>query len=200
MPCCAHARRRIDFDKDASPMASSSESGLSVSIPRLLPSNDSDRHADAKRVRVNGCRFAIGRERFRVDGVTYGPFEPDRNADQFPDRPTVRRDFQQMKSLGITAVRTYHVPPEWLVDAAAENEIRVFLDVPWPKHICFLDNRSARQAARNAVARAAAMSAKNPAVMAVSVCNEVAPDIVRWYGHRRVERFLGELVTLAKQA
>jgi glycosyltransferase involved in cell wall biosynthesis len=132
--------------------------------------------------------------------VTYGPFAPDRNGDQFPDRPTVRRDFEQMKSLGITAIRTYHVPPEWLLDSAAERDIRVFLDVPWPKHICFLDNRTARQSARAAVQRAAAISAKNSAVMAVSVCNEIAPDIVRWYGHRRIERFLGELVAIAKEA
>src|SRR5205085_12132206 len=35
---------------------------------------------------------------------------------------------------------------------------------------------------------------------AYSVGNEIPPDIVRWYGARRVERFLAELCDVAKQA
>src|SRR5205085_3484192 len=34
---------------------------------------------------------------------------------------------------------------------------------------------------------------------AYSVGNEIPPDIVRWYGARRVERFLAELRDVAKQ-
>ena len=36
--------------------------------------------------------------------------------------------------------------------------------------------------------------------MACSIANEIAPDIIRWHGARRVERFLGELCDVAKQA
>src|SRR5262245_34548034 len=43
-------------------------------------------------VAVDGLRFRRGGDRFRVQGVTYGPFAPSENGVQFPARETVRRD------------------------------------------------------------------------------------------------------------
>src|SRR5262249_43052083 len=40
----------------------------------------------------------------------------------------------------------------------------------------------------------------HPCVLAYSVGNEVPPNIVRWHGTRRVERFLGDLAGVARQA
>jgi glycosyltransferase involved in cell wall biosynthesis len=150
---------------------------------------------------VDGCRFrdAAGRP-FRVHGATYGPFAPDDCGDQFPPRAQAARDFRQMRGMGITTIRCYHVPPDWVIDLAAQSGLRVFLDVPWPKHLCFLDTRETRRAAMTAVRKAADLSARHPAVLAVSVGNEISPDMVRWYGHRRVERFLARLVGIARDA
>lgn len=152
------------------------------------------------RVTVDGCRLAVAGRRFRVQGVTYGPFAPDADGHQFPAPARVVEDFRLMAEAGINAVRTYHAPPEWFLDLADEAGMRVFVDVPWRKHLCFLDSPEARKESREAVRRAARLSDRHPAVMAVSVGNEISPDIVRWYGHRRVEKYIRELAAVAKDA
>ncbi len=44
------------------------------------------------------------------------------------------------------------------------------------------------------------MGATFPAIQAYSIGNEIPPDVVRWHGAKRVERFLRELMDVAKQA
>jgi GT2 family glycosyltransferase len=151
------------------------------------------------RVRVEGKFFARGGERIRVRGVTYGPFEPGADGQPFPRRSTVLDDLARMRAAGINSIRTYRTPPAWMLDLAGEQGVSVLLDVPWPKHVCFLDSEEARASARRAVRNAAAHSCGHRALLAYSIANEVPPDVVRWHGARRVERFLGELVDVAKQ-
>jgi GT2 family glycosyltransferase len=40
----------------------------------------------------------------------------------------------------------------------------------------------------------------HPCVLAYSICNEIPANIVRWYGARRIQRFLAELADVARQA
>lgn len=91
------------------------------------------------RPRVDGKFFARGQQRLRVCGVTYGPFAPNVDGEPFPARGLVAADFEQMRSLGINAIRTYHLPPEWLLALAEEHSLFVLIDVPWAKHLCFLE-------------------------------------------------------------
>lgn len=109
-----------------------------------------------ERVAVEGLRFRRGGDRFRVQGVTYGPFAPDENGVQFPAAETVRRDFAQMHRIGINAIRVYHAPPGWMLELAEERGICVLIDVPWSQHVCFLDSRQAQHEARHAVQSAVA--------------------------------------------
>ncbi|HKB04603.1 MAG TPA: glycosyltransferase, partial [Gemmataceae bacterium] len=51
-----------------------------------------------------------------------------------------------------------------------------------------------------AVRRAAERGRKHGCVLAYSVGNEIPPNIVRWSGARRIERFLAELADVARQA
>jgi hypothetical protein len=104
-----------------------------------------------------------------------------------------------MRTVGINSIRTYHSPPEWLLDLAGAHGVAVLLDVPWPKHICYLDSREARAAARQAVKHAAQHARGHRSVLAYSIGNEIPADVVRWHGVRNVERFLAELVDVAKQ-
>ncbi len=152
------------------------------------------------RVRLDGKFFTRAGQRLQVQGVTYGPFAPDSDGHQFPARRRVRDDFVAMAEAGINAIRTYHVPPDWLLGLADERGINVFIDVPWRKHLCFLDSREARGEAREAVAAAAERGLGHPCVLAYSIGNEVPADVVRWHGARRVERFLAELTDVARQA
>jgi GT2 family glycosyltransferase len=153
----------------------------------------------AERVRVDGIRFARGARRLHIQGVTYGPFAPNAQAQPFPNPEQVAEDFALMRAGEINALRTYHVPPTCLLDKADEHQLSVFVDVPWPKHLCFLDCASLRAEARDAVRRAAKHVQNHSCVLGLSIGNEVPADVVRWHGARRVERFLAELSDAVKQ-
>jgi len=152
-----------------------------------------------QRVRVDGKFFRLGRKKFHLKGVTYGPFAPDAEGCTFASREQTARDFQQIRQLGANLVRTYYVPPRWFLDLAEDHGIKVFVDVPWPKHLCFLDDARRRDDARRTVDEAVARCGKHPAVFAFSVVNEIPPDIVRWSGVAAVEKFIDELVDVAKK-
>src|SRR5689334_11212513 len=73
------------------------------------------------RPRVAGKFIFLGDEKFYIRGVTYGTFRPNADGGPFPERETVERDFQMMALNGLNSVRTYTVPPRWLLDLAQEN-------------------------------------------------------------------------------
>jgi len=153
----------------------------------------------SQRVRVDGKFFRVGEKKFHVKGVTYGPFAPDAEGCTFASQEQTVRDFKQIRELGANLIRTYYVPPQWLLDLADEHELKVFVDIPWPKHLCFLDNPQRREEARRTVDSAVASCQKHPAVFAFSVVNEIPADIARWSGTQAVEKFIDELVDVAKK-
>src|SRR5262249_1214595 len=103
------------------------------------------------RWRVDGKYFARGNERVRSRGVTYGPFAPTAEGQPFAAPAQVVEDFARMRAGALNTIRTYHLPPEWLLQLAEEMALGVFLDIPWPKHLCFLESRQAQSDARSAV-------------------------------------------------
>jgi glycosyltransferase involved in cell wall biosynthesis len=150
------------------------------------------------RVTVDGKFFRLGEAKFHPRGVTYGPFEPDATGSGFASPEQTASDLLMIRELGANLVRVYFVPPRWFLDLALANELRVFVDVAWNQHVCFLDDASCRAAATEAVVAAAQACAHHPAVFALSVVNEIPADIVRWSGSTRVGEFIDELVCLAK--
>lgn len=151
-----------------------------------------------EKVRVDGKFFHDGTRRFSPKGVTYGPFAPDEQGDCFGAPTQVRADFARIIELGANVLRVYCVPPRWFLDLAAEHRLRLLIDVPWTHHRCFLDHAVTRAAARHAVETAAKTCGAHPTVFALSVANEIAPDIARWSGPKRVAAFIDELIGLAK--
>jgi len=87
------------------------------------------RHAPS-RVRVAGKFLFVGQENLRPR-VTYGPFRPGADGCEFHDPQTVGRDFALMAANNINTVRTYTVPPVWLLDLALKYNLRVFVGLPW---------------------------------------------------------------------
>jgi glycosyltransferase involved in cell wall biosynthesis len=148
---------------------------------------------------VDGQAFALGGQRLCIQGVTYGPFAANAAGEPLPEPNRVGEDFDQMRDAGVNAIRTYHVPPDWLLDLADAQQMHVLVDVPWRKHLCFLDSVAARKEARAAVQQAAKRGSGHSSVFAYSIGNEIPPDVVRWHGARRVERFLAELADVARQ-
>src|SRR5438552_253449 len=153
---------------------------------------------DTSRVRRDGKFFRVGDEKFYVKGVTYGPFAENSDGELFPSRDQTREDFAQMLRLGANCIRVYHNPPRWLLDLAQEMGIKVFIDVAWPKNLAFARDEDVKQQARDAVRTAARGCGNHPATFALSVVNEIPPDIVRFVGAKAVEDFIDELVSIGK--
>jgi O-antigen biosynthesis protein len=152
-----------------------------------------------ERVRLDGRFFRLADQKFWVKGVTYGPFEPQPNGVCLPVQHQLEADLRQIAGLGANTVRVYHVPPREFLDTAQAFGLKVFVDVPWSKHRCFLEDRADMESGRSAVRAAARACKDHPALFALSVVNEPPPDVVRWLGYAKVERFIDELVDIAHQ-
>jgi glycosyltransferase involved in cell wall biosynthesis len=150
---------------------------------------------------AGGARVsALGRSLFadgtklHVRGVTYGTFAEG----GYPSPEVVASDFAAMAAIGVNAVRTYTVPPALLLDLAHEHGLRVLIGLPWEQHVTFLAERARRRSISERVRTGVRACAGHPAVLAYAVGNEIPSSIVRWHGRRPVERFLRELVEVAK--
>ena len=146
---------------------------------------------------AHGKSILLGDEKLLLRGVTYGTFRPGLDGEGFAPEQ-VRRDFAAMSAWGINAVRTYTVPPMWLLDEAAMHGLWVLVGVPWEQHICFLDDRHRARAIGDKVSDAVRSKAGHPALLGYLVGNEIPSPIVRWHGRGRVERFLNRLANAAK--
>ena len=151
------------------------------------------------RVTLDGKFFRLGQKKFFVKGVTYGPFVPGHDGEQFASPEETAHDFGLIRELGANVLRIYTVPPRWFLDLAHRTELKVLIDIPWNKQVCFLDSQKGRENACAAVCHAVRACAGHPAVFAYSVVNEISPDIVRWSGALEIENFLDVLVDAAKQ-
>ncbi|MFO1511308.1 MAG: hypothetical protein U1F83_00075 [Verrucomicrobiota bacterium] len=158
-----------------------------------------DLFANRPRATVDGKFFRRGAEKLFLKGVTYGPFAPNAAGEPFATPEQTARDFALAGELGANLLRIYHVPPRWFLELAAQQELLLLVDIPWDKHLVFLDDTARRAAARQAVCHAVLACAQHPAVFAYSVANEIPADIVRWSGAARVADFIDELVAEAKR-
>ena len=142
---------------------------------------------------VRGKFLFTGAQKLLVKGVTYGPFRPDASGVEYGTPDGVQRDFAAMAAWGFNAVRTYTVPPIWLLDAAAAQGLRVMVGLPWEQHVTFLAERRTRRRIEGAVRDGARRCRNHPALLAYAVGNEIPSPIVRWHGRRPVEAFIRRL-------
>jgi beta-galactosidase/beta-glucuronidase len=149
-------------------------------------------------VTVKGKFFFIGEKKFFLKGVSYGPFSCAAHGDPFPEKAIVEKDFAMMAELGANCLRTYTVPPDWLLDLAAAYGLRLLIGIPWSQHIAFLDSSAVKAEIRNCIARAVKLCRNHPATFAYLVGNEIPVDIVRWHGSKRIRAFVKELMAIAK--
>jgi O-antigen biosynthesis protein len=142
---------------------------------------------------VRGKFIYVGAEKLYVRGVTYGTFAPGPDGEPYPAPALVRQDFKGMARAGINAVRTYTVPPLWLLDAARDAGLWVMVGLPWEQHVAFLDDRRRKRSIVARVREGARVCAGHPALLCFAVGNEIPASIVRWHGGRPIERFLRRL-------
>src|SRR5687767_14714817 len=92
---------------DASALANATEESIAAPAPIV-----------EVRPRVHGKFLFVAEEKLYIRGVTYGTFRSGSDGEEVLDPEVVARDFEMMRANGINAVRTYTVPPRWLLDAA----------------------------------------------------------------------------------
>ena len=134
-----------------------------------------------------------------IRGVTYGPFAPDAQGCEYGAPSGVRADFAAIRSGDFNAIRLYTVPPEWLLDAAAAVGLHVMVGLPWEQHVAFLDGWRRRRQIIRRLARMVRGVAGHPAVFCYAVGNEIPSPIVRWYGPRRVEKWIARLCEVTRE-
>src|SRR5206468_5521037 len=120
----------------------------------------------SRRVLIDGKFFRLGEKKFFLKGTCYGPFAPGMGQESFASPEQTARDFALIRTAGANLLRVYHVPPRWFLDLSAQHQLLLLVDIPWDKHLCFLDSAPHRAAARDAVRRALYACVRHPAVFA----------------------------------
>ena len=170
-----------------------------VDIMLSKPSQMPEPAATTSRPCVRGKFLYVGEEKLYVRGVTYGTFRPDAEGHEYPSPEVVERDFAQMAARGINAVRTYTVPPRWLLDTAQRHGLYVLVGLAAERYVGYLsDAHPDAPDIEDLVRRQVRACAAHPAVLCYTLGNEIPAAIVRWLGRRRVERFLERLYRAAK--
>ncbi|MBI2402688.1 MAG: glycosyltransferase [Gemmatimonadetes bacterium] len=148
-----------------------------------------------------GGKFLFwGDEKLYLRGVTYGPFRPGPWGHAYPEQAVVEDDLARIAANGLNAIRTYAVPPRWLLDAAERHGLRILIGLAWEQHVAFLDDRKRARLIEDEVRAQVASCAGHPAILGYAIGNEIPAPIVRWHGRRAVERYLERLYQAAKAA
>lgn len=150
------------------------------------------------RPRVCGKFVFLEDQKFYIRGVTYGTFRPREDGSEYPDPQVVEKDFAMMSANGVNAVRTYTLPPRWLLDAALRNGLRVMMGLPLDRYVGFLTDKKGAPDLEGLVRTGVRACAGHPAILCYTIGNEVSASTARWLGRRRMERYLERLYWAAK--
>ena len=170
-----------------------------MSIDMLEGTSHPAPHPSFRRPIVAGKFLTNSGSKLWIKGVTYGTFRPGRNGESYPDPATVESDLAQIAANGLNALRTYTVPPDWLLDLAYRHGLRVMVGLPWEQHVAFLEDRDCARRIEESLRAGVRACARHPAILCYAVGNEIPASIVRWHGRRAIERFLERLVRTAKE-
>lgn len=165
---------------------------------RHIPA-EAGRSLPLARVSQAGKFFRLEGRKWYLKGFSYGPFSPNEHGENLPERKRMLADFAHIRALGANCLRVYYPPSLRFLDDALDHDLRVFVDVPWEKHRCFFEDWDAQQRAMDRVRETARALGNHPGLFAISVGNEIPADIVRFYGQRRVARFVDRLIDVVKQ-
>ena len=150
------------------------------------------------RIRRDGKFFRIGSEEFYVKGVTYGPFSLNRDGKPLPDRAQVRRDLELILELGPTRLRVYHIPPRGCSICARRWDCG-FLWMCRGRKTWSSSTTTKWPSRHGGRARRGSRCGNHPAVLAISVVNEIPPDLVRLCKREAIEDFIDHLVCVGKE-
>lgn len=148
--------------------------------------------------RVEGKFLSVGGKRFWAKGVTYGSFRANDDDEPFPPFAQLLDDFAQMRDAGVNTVRMYSPPSDRIADAAAEHGLYLVPDICWGPRKCELDDPERLQFIFDWTRGHSRRLVRHPAMLLWCIGNEIPPLVVRWYGRKRIERFLSDLTKIVR--
>ena len=154
---------------------------------------------NSERIRVKGKFLYKNGIKLYLKGTTYGTFKPTENGNQFPEADIVKKDLTMMAEYGFNCIRTYTVPPKYLLDFAHELNINIMVGLPWEQHITFLDNNKTKISILKKVKEDVKSCDAHPAILCYTIGNEIPSQIVRWHGKIKIENFLKNLYNVVKE-
>src|SRR5690242_13219275 len=98
---------------------------MSHPMLRPLPERAPASALDLAPPAIGGKFFFVGDHKLYLRGVSYGPFSTSEHGFPFPAEDVLERDFGLMAAAGANTLRTFTVPPRWLLDRAAAHGLRV---------------------------------------------------------------------------
>ena len=152
------------------------------------------------RPQARGKFLFVGNNKLLVRGATYGAFRPDPEGREYHDEKILERDFAMMAANGLNAVRIPHTtPPRELLDIAQSHGLRVMVGLSAEQFAGYLIDRKGAPDIEKIIRAKARICAGHPALLCYALGNEIAAPVVRWLGHRRVERYLERLYWAVKE-
>src|SRR5687768_10385757 len=132
---------------------------------------------------MRGKFLFAGDDKLYVRGVTYGAFRPDADGNEYHDLEVVERDFAQMATNGINAVRIPHtMPPRSLLDAAARHGLWVMVGLSAEQYLGFVIDKRRDVDPQRVLRERVRRCAGHPALLCYSLGNEITAQVARWYG------------------
>jgi GT2 family glycosyltransferase len=151
------------------------------------------------RPRIQGKFIFIGDEKFYMRGVSYGAFEPDEDGNEYTKDEVIDRDFALMAANGFNTVRIPHTtPPRSLLDIAQDHGLRVMVGLSAEQYVGYLIDKKDAPNINEIIRDKVSACSGHPALLCYGLGNEIPASIVRWLGHRRVERYLEDLYLTVK--
>src|SRR5215212_5869103 len=172
---------------------------MGIPTTARVPSLPQQAQRTGGRPRVRGKFLEQDGERLHIRGVTYGTFHPTAHG-MFPEPEVVGRDFADIAAGGFNVIRIYAAPPRWLLDLAHDFGLLVLVGFGWESHTAFLENPGQAEEIETRVRAEAGACAGHPALLGFAIANEIPATIARWYGRRRLERFIKRLYEVVKEA
>jgi glycosyltransferase involved in cell wall biosynthesis len=147
---------------------------------------------------IDGKFFRIGEQRLYIKGCTYGTFAPDENGFQFPKLEKVAIDFLAMSEAGINTVRVYTIPSIEILNLALAHGLYVMVGLPWEQHLTFLDSKKRQREIIEKIKHNVTSCEKHAAIVCYAIGNEIPSQMVRWYGDKKISRFLKKMFKAVK--
>ena len=156
-------------------------------------------HDSIEKIEVRGKFFYQGDQKYYVRGVTYGAFKPGMDGKEYTDVEQIDHDFAMMAANGINTVRIPHTtPPRILLDIAHKHKLKVMIGLSAEQYVGYWIDGKTSPDIMNIISEKVKSCANHPALLCIAIGNEVSASIVRWFGQKKIERYLKKVYKTIK--